>query len=65
LRFVEPGSFAGAGGEGLVEERSVDYADYGPVVVDEGDGDAVEGGEVGEVYGSWGLFVRDRVAGLS
>jgi hypothetical protein len=22
-------------------------------VVDEGDGDAVEGGEVGEVYGSW------------
>jgi hypothetical protein len=37
-----------------VQEGGVDYADYGAVVHDEADGDAVEGGEVGEVYGSWG-----------
>ena len=35
-----------------MQEGGVDHADQGPVVVDEGDGDAVEGGEVGEVYGS-------------
>jgi hypothetical protein len=35
-----------------VEEGGVDDADYGAVFEDEGDGDAVEGGEVGEVYGS-------------
>jgi hypothetical protein len=45
-----------------VQEGGVDHADYGPVVVDEGDGDAVEGGEVGEVYGScWvGFSLGDR-----
>jgi hypothetical protein len=52
--FVEPGAFAGAGGEGLVQKGGVDDADYGPVVHYEADGDAVEGGEVGEVYGSCG-----------
>ena len=54
MGFVQPGAFAGAGGEGLVQEGGVDHADYGAVVHDEADGDAVKGGEVGEVYGSCG-----------
>lgn len=55
LGFVQPGAFAAAGGEGLVEEWGVDDADDGHAGDDEADGDAVEGREVGEVYcACWG-----------
>jgi hypothetical protein len=43
----------------LVQEGGVDYADYGAVSHDEADGDAVKGGEVGEVYGSWELVALE------
>ena len=39
-----------AGGEDLIEERSVDEANGRFVVEDEGDGDAEHGEEVGVVY---------------
>ena len=54
MGFVQPGAFAGEGGEGLVQEGGVYYS-YGRFATDDqADGDAVEGGEVGEVYGSCG-----------
>lgn len=55
LGLVQPGAFAAAGGEGLLEERGVDDADDGLAGDDEADGDAVEGGEVGEVHGACGI----------
>lgn len=60
LGFVQPGALATAGGEGLVQEGGIDHTDDGDAVHDEADGDAVEGGEVGEVYCACGHGLVSR-----
>ena len=52
--LVEPGTAPAAGGEELVLEGGVDYADDGAVLDDEADGDAEHGEDVGVVDGSCG-----------
>jgi hypothetical protein len=60
--LVEPGSAANAGGEELVLERLVDYANDGAVVDDEADGDAEHWEEVRIVDGSWfGLDLHGKM----
>ncbi len=55
--LVEPGTAPAAGGEELVLEGGVDYADDGAVLDDEADGDAEHGEDVGVVDGSCGVLM--------
>lgn len=55
--LVQPGAAPAAGGEELVLEGGVDYADDGAVLDDEADGDAEHGEEVSVIDGSCGVLI--------